>query len=355
MSLVMVEKAISAALDTTTLAVEPVAEAAGDIVTPLRALASGGKRLRAQLLLASHEAHGGRAPRAAAHTAAAIELFQTAALIHDDVLDQADTRRGAATIHRHLASVHRESAWRGQAAHFGVSGAILAGDIALMASHLALSRATSELGAASGLAVAELFTDMSQLCTAGQYADMRLAAQPVDSLPDQEADIVAMMRSKTASYTAEFPLALGAACAGAGADAIAAIRGVGVPIGIAFQLRDDVLGLTGSPQVTGKPAGDDVREGKRTVLMVHAWTHADQNARRVIAASFAEPDASDAAVAEAVAAITATGAVAAVEAMIEAYAEQARSALEATAGTLDNAGALDQLRALLAATTQRAA
>jgi geranylgeranyl diphosphate synthase type I len=355
MSLTLVEHALSAALDSTAASVAPVADAAQDFLTPLRTLSTGGKRLRAQLLLAAHAAHGGTHADAAAQVAAAIELFQTAALIHDDVLDQADTRRGSATIHRQLASLHADSEWHGESGHFGVSGAILAGDIALMASHLALSRAAAALPPASGLAVAELFSQMSQLCTAGQYADMRLAAQPVGSLPHQEDAIMAMMRSKTASYTAEFPLALGAACAEAGEEAIATMRAVGVPLGIAFQLRDDVLGLVGSPGVTGKPAGDDVREGKRTVLMVHAWSHADADARTVIAAGFARPDASEAVVADAVAAIVVTGAVAATEERIAAHVSEARVALESAAPALPNADALDQLHALLEATTQRTA
>lgn len=350
-----VELAIGSALDAARAAVAPVAAEAADIVEPLAQLATGGKRLRARLIVAAHDACGGTAREAAIQVAAATELFQTAALIHDDVLDQADTRRGGPTIHRGLATHHAQAAWSGSAEHFGTSGAILAGDVALMAAHLCLARAASTLPAQRGLLVSELFAQMSQLCTAGQYADMRLAAQPVEHLGDQHDAILAMMRSKTASYTAEFPLAMGAACAGADEAVISGLREVGVPLGIAFQLRDDVLGLVGSPEVTGKPAGDDVREGKRTLLMVHAWQRADARAKDVIVAAFARPDATASEVADAVAAVEATGAVEEIERVIDTYVAAASAALETIAPRLSDEDALSDLHALLAATTQRSA
>lgn len=353
MPLAEVENAIADALDSAATAVGPIAEPSAELLAALGALARGGKRLRAQLLLSAHDAYGGAHPAAAHHIAAAIELFQTAALIHDDILDQAHTRRGAATIHRRLARVHHEHGWQGDAEHFGVSAAILAGDIALMAAHVALSRGAAQLSPASAAQATELFADMSILCTAGQYADMRLAAQPVDALTEQEAAIVAMMRSKTASYSAEFPLALGAACSDAGEEGIAAMKAVGVPLGLAFQLRDDVLGLVGEPEVTGKPAGDDIREGKRTLIMVHAWRKADAAEREAMRQAFSMPDADAATVAAAVAAVESTGAIAEVEELIGRYAAEARAALHTAAASLSDDAALTQLHALLDATTQR--
>src|SRR6187399_2981673 len=116
MTLPAVERAIQSALAATRLATEPAGGAAADLLDQLEAVASGGKRLRAQLLLASHAAHGGLAEGAvgresAVNVAAAIELFQTAALVHDDVLDAAQTRRGRPTIHRALAAQHRDRGW----------------------------------------------------------------------------------------------------------------------------------------------------------------------------------------------------------------------------------------------------
>jgi geranylgeranyl diphosphate synthase type I len=164
-----------------------------------------------------------------------------------------------------------------------------------------------------------------------------------------------MMRSKTASYTSEFPLALGAASAGADADRIAAMRAVGVPLGLAFQLRDDVLGLVGKPAVTGKPAGDDIREGKRTLLMVHAWSAGDGPTREALRQAFARPDADAETVAAAVAVVRETGAIEAVEDRIRSLAEEARAALMVATPTLSDDAALGQLHDLLDATTHRTA
>lgn len=285
-----VDSRVSATLDATALAVHPVGVAADELLSQIRTLSRGGKRLRAMLLLASHAGHGGERDAAAVEIAAALELFQSAALLHDDVLDGSDTRRGQPSAHRALAALHAGSAWVGDSLEFGKAGAILAGDIALMASARALTAALPDAPVEIRRTVTSLFADMSELVTAGQYLDMRIAAQPLSVLEDQEAEIRATMRSKTASYSAEFPLALGAATAGADDEAVAAVRAVGVGLGIAFQLRDDVLGLTGSPGTTGKPAGDDIREGKRTLIMWHAWTHCTEAQRSLLTSTVGNAD-----------------------------------------------------------------
>lgn len=168
-----------------------------------------------------------------------------------------------------------------------------------------------------------LFTDMTELVTVGQYLDMRIAAAPLDALPSQLDDIRATMRSKTASYTAEFPLALGACAArGEGAHVLAA-REAGLPAGIAFQLRDDVLGLVGEPAVTGKPVGDDIREGKRTVPLWHAWTLTDSDGRSVLGSAVGNAAASETLIAEAILVVVESGAIAAVEREISSLSAQA--------------------------------
>jgi geranylgeranyl diphosphate synthase, type I len=350
-----VDAAILAALDHTAAATQPVGDAGAELIRPLSEVARGGKRLRAQLILAAHQAHGGSVPRAAAGVAAAVELFQTAALIHDDVLDAAQTRRGRPTIHRLLADDHAQRAWNGDAEHFGLSGAILAGDLALMASYRALASGLEDLPRAQATIVSALYADMAELCTAGQYLDMRLAAEPLDVIAQRDDQILAMMRSKTASYTAEFPLALGAACASASPDAIAAMRAVGVPLGIAFQLRDDILGLVGSPETTGKPAGDDVREGKRTLLIAHAWLSASDRERSHIRAALGSASASAKELAAAVEAIVATGAVENVERHIAHLVDEARAALGVAKPYLTTGTGLEEIERLIDATTARSA
>ena len=345
-----VDARIQDTLTATADAIAPIGDAATDLTDVIGSAAAGGKRLRAILTLASHAGHGGRIESQAVGVAAALELFQTAALLHDDVLDDSDTRRGRPAAHRTLAALHESQGWHGSSADFGAAGGILAGDIVLMASQRALQGAMTEMDQTARTQVAQLFTDMTEMVTAGQYLDMRIAVAPLDSIGDQEAEIRATMRAKTASYSAEFPLALGAAIAQAGDDAVASIREVGIPLGVAFQLRDDVLGVTGSPEVTGKPAGDDVREGKRTVIVWRAWQAASASQRTVLASTLGNREASDAAVGRVVEVLESTGALAATEAEIEALATSALAAL--TALDLQEPGASLLVEAFTAATTR---
>ena len=301
-----VDQAILATLAESAASLVPIGAAGLDLTQVIARATEGGKRVRSTMLIASHHAHSGAHHRAAVTLAAALELFHAAALLHDDVLDDSDTRRGKPSAHRVLGALHRERGWIGDADDYGRAGAILAGDLTLMASTRALQAAAGRLPAESSERVLGLFLEMSDLVTAGQYLDMRTAAQPLDDLPDQEVDIRATMRAKTASYTCEMPLALGAAVAGATDAEIDAVREVGVPLGVAFQLRDDILGLVGTA-ATGKPSGDDVREGKRTLVLYLAWTQATRPPADRDPTRARGPHASASDVAGAVKAIKATG------------------------------------------------
>jgi len=322
--------------------------AAEDLTRAISRSTEGGKRVRSTMLIASHHAHSGKHHDAAVTLAAALELFHGAALLHDDVLDESDTRRGAPSAHRAIEALHAERGWHGDAAAFGRAGAILAGDLALMASSRALQAAAGRLPEESRERVVGSFLTMSDLVTAGQYLDMRTATHPLDDLPSQEADIRATMRAKTASYTCEGPLALGAAVAGATDAQIAAVREVGVPLGVAFQLRDDVLGLVGTA-ATGKPSGDDVREGKRTLVLYLAWTAATEAQRAAIRRAAGVRSASAADVRGAIEAIAATGAIGAVEREIETTAADARSGLARLGLVPAYARMLDDIAASLVA------
>lgn len=340
---------ITTTLDATARACAPAGAPVGDIMEPLRESASGGKRLRALLVFASHAAHHGQRADAVAHLAAAVELFQTAALLHDDVLDGSDTRRGKPAAHRRIEAGHRSAQWEGSSEAYGTAGAILAGDLALMAAHRATARATAAADA-QGPAVASLFAEMAELVTAGQFADMRAAVQPLDSLGTQRDEILTVMRTKTASYSAQYPLMMGAALAGAPDSRLASLSAAGIDLGVAFQLRDDVLGLTGAPEITGKPAGDDIREGKRTLLVWHAWTHGPDQTRTLLREVLGDRDAPDAAVGDAVAAIEASGALDSAEQEIDRLATRANAAL--ANADLDHTG-WEMLRALTDAVVKR--
>lgn len=315
-----IEDAISATIAETRATVAPAGAIGAELVDAVAEAARGGKRLRAALIVTSYLAHGGHDIAAVVPVAAALELFQAAALVHDDVLDDASTRRGRPTTHLVFAERHAQRADAGDAVRFGLAGAVLAGDLSLVAATRAIARAPLGIHEAATM---RLFTEMTELVTVGQYLDMRIASTPLTALDGQLEAIRATMRAKTASYTAEFPLALGASAARGDGDDVVRAREAGLPAGIAFQLRDDLLGLVGEPTLTGKPVGGDIREGKRTVPLWHAWTRADAAGRAALEAAVGVADASDHQVAAATRVIEDSGAVDAVEAEITALADAA--------------------------------
>ncbi len=318
--------AVGAAMERLAQSVAPIAGPHLNLLEPLSALASKGKRLRSTLLMMSHTAAGGGREDVALRVAAALELFQVAALVHDDVLDDSDTRRGLPSTHRIIEGLHLASGWRGDSARFGASGAILAGDLALMACMGELVAALTGVDGPVAAAVGERFTAMATVCTAGQYLDLRLAALPLEGLADEREAIETVMRAKTASYTTVGPLALGAAIAGCQAATVDAWAAVGLPLGVAFQLRDDLLGVIGSENETGKPTGDDVREGKRTLLLAHAlaWS-GPEDRERIVSGVGGNPYA----VAEAVDVLVRSGAIDAAESEITRLVSEATAGLEA--------------------------
>lgn len=234
-----------------------------------RFVLGGGKRIRPLYGWAGFVGGGGveRAaedPEAVMRAVSSLELIQACALIHDDIIDASDTRRGNATVHRAIEAEHTKEQLLGDAALFGRDTAILIGDLALA---WAEDMWRSSGVTAAALARAEgAWRGMRTEVIGGQILDISLEAAGSESV--EMADQV--NRFKTAAYTIERPLHLGAALAGADEATIEAFRGYGRDIGIAFQLRDDILGVFGDSTVTGKPAGDDIREGKRTVLYAEA-------------------------------------------------------------------------------------
>ncbi|WP_425388765.1 polyprenyl synthetase family protein [Corynebacterium oculi] len=238
----------------------------------------GGKRIRPLYgwagFLGAHNpvetGSGAEDPQAVLQAISALELIQACALIHDDIIDASDTRRGAPTVHRRMERHHRASAWRGESAHFGRSVATLVGDLALSWADDMLHDAG--LSEAAMTRAREPWRAMRTEVIGGQLLDITVEATASEDIALAEA----VNRFKTAAYTIERPLHLGAAIGGASPEVIRAFRRYGHDVGIAFQLRDDVLGVFGDPEVTGKPAGDDLREGKRTVLLALALAATDR-------------------------------------------------------------------------------
>lgn len=235
----------------------------------------GGKRIRPRFLWLGWSA--GRSASGAGDPAdesgvlllsAALELLQASALIHDDVIDRSDRRRGAPATHRALAQDHAAAGWVGDGEHFGVSAAILLGDLALMWADDLFTAGAVALDVVA--AAAPVWAAMRTEVTAGQLLDLFTSTAATTDPAEQEADAMLVNRYKTAAYTVQRPLHLGAVAAGAPAETVDALLAFGADIGVAFQLRDDELGVFGDPAVTGKPAGDDLLEGKRTVLLAVA-------------------------------------------------------------------------------------
>lgn len=235
----------------------------------------GGKRLRARFCLTGWQAVAGLDPRRPAPgddlvaAGAALEVFHAAALVHDDLIDNSDTRRGRPAAHRALEAAHRDAGWAGDAAAFGRSGAILLGDLLVAWSDDLLEeglRDADHAGAARGV-----YAVMRREVTVGQFLDVAEEAAFVTAPIAEHAERALRVASlKSARYSVQHPLLLGAALAGADAAQNAALSAFGHPLGLAFQLRDDVLGVFGDSAQTGKPSGDDLREGKRTLLIAYA-------------------------------------------------------------------------------------
>ncbi len=235
---------------------------------------NGGKRIRPLYVWAGFVAAQGPERssediNAVLDAAASLEFIQACALIHDDIIDSSDTRRGAPTVHRAVEAMHGDTGLEGDAAHFGEAVAILAGDMALVWAEDMLQ--DSGLSAEALARARDAWRGMRTEVIGGQLLDIYLEAQASESLELANS----VNRFKTAAYTIERPLHLGASLAGGNPELIDALRSYGRDIGIAFQLRDDLLGVFGDPEVTGKPAGDDIREGKRTVLLALALQRAD--------------------------------------------------------------------------------
>ncbi|GAA2644810.1 polyprenyl synthetase family protein [Dactylosporangium fulvum] len=302
----------------------------------------GGKRLRPAFAYWGYRGAGGADDDAVVAAVASLELVQASALIHDDVMDGSETRRGEPATHRRFAKLHAEAGWRGEADGFGTASAILLGDLCLVWSDELLH--TSGVDPVTLARARPVFDEMRTEVTIGQYLDMQ--TQATGDTSTARAGLVA--RYKSAKYTIERPLLFGAALAGAPAGLAASYSAFGLPLGEAFQLRDDVLGVFGDPAVTGKPAGDDLREGKRTYLVAAAMEHPDG---RVLDERLGDPDLDADGVARLREVIVSTGALERTEERIAALTAAALEALRAADVTAE---AREVLEGLAQAATQRA-
>jgi geranylgeranyl diphosphate synthase, type I len=286
--------------------------------------------------------------------ASALEMFHAAALVHDDIIDNSDTRRGLPAAHRRFSDTHRESGWNGSAAEFGSSAALLLGDLLLVWSDELFDSGLRRVADpdANRAARAE-FNRMRTEVALGQYLDI-LDEQSWQNYP--EAELLSRAHRvivyKSAKYSVEAPLAIGAALAGGSLAQVAALREFGLPLGIAYQLRDDLLGVFGDPEITGKPSGDDLREGKRTVLIALARTKLPPNATRLVDELLGDANLTAQQVRMLQASIRDSGAVDQVERII---AHNVKLATEAIMSAPVSTAARDQLVQLADTVSRRAA
>ncbi|UDY34939.1 polyprenyl synthetase family protein [Dermatobacter hominis] len=228
----------------------------------------GGKRIRPAFAYWTFLGAGGEAENPAVlDLCSGLELLHAFALLHDDVMDGSDTRRHHETAHVSAARRHRGSGWRGESRRYGEGVAILLGDLALTLADRTLDRLDRT--------TRSIYGDLKAELVAGQYLDLLSAARGDLDLDRSRRILV----YKSARYTVERPMQLGAALAGRHEELVAAVSRVGAPLGEAFQLRDDVLGVFGSADAVGKPVGDDLREGKATMLISLAAARADEEQR----------------------------------------------------------------------------
>ena len=314
-------------------------------------LIAGGKRFRGQFCFWAWRGFLNTGPDAGldylpiAKICAALELFHAAALVHDDVIDQSDTRRSNPSVHKLFERLHTESGWSADAKRFGESAAIILGDLLLAWSselfgNALLDSPTRDIEAACR----DQFARMRVEVMAGQYLDIleenSAAGRPVAEAVSRANRI---MLYKTAKYSIEAPLLIGAAFAGATLSDFNALSEFAIPLGLCFQLRDDVLGVFGDPAITGKPAGDDLREGKRTVLVALTRQALEVEQAKRFDELLAAGELSAGQIEHMQQQIVASGALAKTEKLIDDWGSKAREKLDAVVMDLAAKQQLDQL------------
>ena len=337
--------AISAELTAFLAEQSGVLESMGPELVPVQLMASqllcGGKRLRPAFCVWGYVAAGGRPDEmqlgSLLTAAASLDVLHASALVHDDVMDASDLRRGRPAAHRQFEALHANAGWLGDSEAFGKAGAIILGDLLVMWSAQMLHAAgLDQTVLERALPIVEA---MRTEVTCGQYLDIVAQAHPlrqrapaIDSVrPSIELaldDASRVVEYKAARYTVQRPAQMGAALGGGDDELYYALGAYGSPLGRAFQFRDDLLGVFGDSQLTGKPSGDDLREGKRTVLIAHAYAHAGETGRQLLLKRLGDPGLTADGVAELQELITETGAREAVEAMIHEGHERALKALQ---------------------------
>ncbi|MBU6347974.1 MAG: polyprenyl synthetase family protein [Actinomycetales bacterium] len=314
------------------------------LVDALETLLKGGKRLRPAFAYWGFRSAGGQNTESVIRAVSSLEFLQACALIHDDIMDDSDVRRGNPAAHKQFESMHQSLAWSGEAKQFGSGAAILIGDLALSWADELLG--TSGLGTDEHRRAKKIYDLMRTELMAGQYLDLLEQVRGNTSVTSARN----VIRYKSAKYTIERPLHMGAAIAGATAAHQELLSEYGLALGEAFQLRDDVLGVFGDKIITGKPAGDDLREGKQTMLIARTRELLDPADLSKFNHLFGRKDLSDEQITELQNLISESGAETEIEAQIESLTALALDSLQ---NELIESDAREALQLLAVMATQR--
>lgn len=346
-----IDGAIARFFDVQTTRLAPLGPDAAALLAAARTSLEGGKRLRGRFCwwgyLAVRPDPSPAELDALARVCAGLEVLHASALVHDDLMDASDTRRGRPATHRAFEAAHREAGWPGSSEQYGAAAAVLLGDLLLSWADELVRRCG--LPPDDVAAALDVLDECRSEVIAGQFLDVSVQARGRAEVDEA----LRVLRFKSAKYSVERPLHVGAALAGADADRLAALTAFGLPLGEAFQLRDDQLGVFGEPAETGKPAGDDLVEGKRTVLVAYALeglrAAGDADGAAELDAALGT-DLDEAAVARLRDLVVGSGAHDRVEALIDELTAEARAALDRLAPPAAARAALD---ALTTAATRR--
>ncbi len=306
-----------------------------DLIAPLSSLRAlvlaGGKRLRPAFCHWGYVGGGGNPEDAAVIDAGAgLELLHTFALVHDDIMDASRTRRGMDAVHIQFIEAHHAFSGRGEDRRFGEGVAILVGDLAFVYADLLLTGANPD--------AIRIFNELRIEVNIGQYLDLLGSVRGEPSI----ASARRICQYKSGKYTIERPLHLGAALAGNLDEVQESLTAYGMPLGEAFQLRDDLLGAIGDDRLTGKPVGDDLREGKPTALIAAARATATQGQRELLG-RIGDPHLSDETISEMQTVLVATGAVKQIETLIDSLRDESLNAIKSAHMTPESIDALVEL------------
>lgn len=259
------DQAIKSFLDEKAKEAKKISPITDEVIKVFRNLLKGGKKLRGAQVVLGYQSQGGTDIPAIINASIAFEIIHAGLLIHDDIMDQDDLRRGAPTIHRQFENYHLKNYphKRGHN-HYGTSMAICLGDFALIAPQLILAQAKFP---AERITKAIEILNQGIIETAyGQALDVTYESQSNLTV----ADVLRVHQHKTSHYTVSDPLAIGAALAGAKEKVFSAINNYGTPVGTAFQIKDDILGMFSTEKILGKPVDSDLKERKNTLLIIKA-------------------------------------------------------------------------------------